>query len=236
VAFVAGSGRGLRPGRLDLVGGDRLGAVAAGLAEGLVDFVISPRRIDSKSTSSSATSCAVHWGPACRVTDQLLLGDLAAGRRRRSPPCGAARWSTLRAGLEGGAAEPLGEPDELLGQLREDDLADGAGADVLVGQVDVLDVDQGDALAVLHPDVRVLEGAGLAGVPLDVPGEGLHLGLALAGLVVAAHLVDAVLEVAEDPGELAGEVHRRALAAVLHLRRRPRGRARSRRRPPRRRR
>jgi hypothetical protein len=60
-----------------------------------------------------------------------------------------------------------------------------------------------------HAGVRHDEGPGRADVALLVPRPRLHLGD--AGVVVAAQLADAVVEVAPAAGELAGEVDGRAL-------------------------
>ena len=68
------------------------------------------------------------------------------------------------------------------------------GADVLVVQVDVGEVDERLPLALRHALVGDLEGAGGAHVRPHVPREGLDL--RDAGLVVAAQLVDAVGDVA----------------------------------------
>src|SRR5205085_4977479 len=94
----------------------------------------------------------------------------------------------------------------------EDALPDRTGPDVLVRQVDVVEVGELLPFLPLHPGVGDDEGAGGAGVRLQIPREGLDLGF--AGGVVAAELVDAVLNISPDPGEFAGEVDGWSVAAV----------------------
>ena len=136
---------------------------------------------------------------------QLFAGDaaLAVVGDRLVDPHGQ-RVATAR--IHRFAAQFLCHVGEPARQHREDHFADVSGAKVVVVLGNVAQL--GELLASLPGVAAMLnnERAGAAGVGLQIPRVGLHLGLAV--LVVAFHFVQAVVDVAPDAREFAGQVDR----------------------------